>query len=74
MYEGRFMSPIIVSAIKVMLVCACESRARMQRVLDPIGSMYASDRAHISCTHVQLRVARNMVASLEQVRFYSELI
>lgn len=73
MYEGRFMSPIIVSAMEVMLVYACESRARMQRVLDPIGSMYASDCVHIFCTHVQLRVARIMVASLEQVRFYCEL-
>lgn len=74
MYEGRFMSLIIVSAIEVMLAYACESRARLQRVLEPIGSIYASDCAHISCTHVQLRVARKMVASSEQVRFYSELV
>lgn len=64
---------MIVSAIEVVLFYACESKAKLKRVLDPVGSMYASHCAQISCTHVQLRVARNMVASVGQARLYCEL-
>lgn len=46
------MSLITESAKEVMLFYACRNIAELQRVLDPIGSMYASHCMHIPCIHV----------------------
>ena len=47
MYKGRFISPIIISIIEVILVYIYESRARIQHVLNPIGLIYTSDYVYI---------------------------
>lgn len=46
------MSLIIEGAREVMLFYACKSRAGLQRVLNPMGLMYASQCMHIPCIHV----------------------
>lgn len=46
------MSLIIQGAREVMLFYACKSKEDLQRVLDSVGSMYASHCMHIPCIHV----------------------